>query len=145
MPLHALVLAVAVAAAPKRPVLPEDTYRLKTLTALEVAPDGRRIAYTVQLADREEDSFRQELWLADAEGRDARRLCRIEDECTDPMFSPYGTRLAYLSDRRNGTQLWVARLGEGRGRAVTDVEESIGAFDWSPDGTKIVFEKDDAY
>lgn len=145
MPLSALVLAAVMAEAPRRPVLPEDTYRLKTLTALAVSPDGTRIAYTVQRADREEDSFRQELWLADAEGRDARRLCRLEDECTDPKFSPDGTRIAYLSDRRNGTQLWVARPGTGVGRAITDVEESIGDFDWSPDGTRIVFEKGDAY
>ena len=83
MPLHALLLAVAVAAAPQRPVQPDDVYRLKTLTALDVSADGKRIAYTVETADREEDTFRQELWLADAEGRDARRLCRIEDACSE--------------------------------------------------------------
>jgi dipeptidyl aminopeptidase/acylaminoacyl peptidase len=145
MPLTSLVLAAAVAAAPKRPVLPEDTYRFKALSSLEVASDGKRIAYVLEVADADEDTFRHELWVADADGKNAKRLCRVEDECSDPTFSPDGTRLAYLSDRRNGTQLWVARLGEGRGRAITDVDESIGEFDWSPDGTRIVFQRDDAF
>jgi dipeptidyl aminopeptidase/acylaminoacyl peptidase len=145
MPLPSLVLVAVVAAAGKRPVVPDDTYRLQELSAIEVSPDGKRIAYTLELADRAGDAFHEELWIADAQGRNAKRLCRSEDSCSDPKFSPDGSHIAYLSDRKDGTQLWVARVGEGRGRAVTEVDESIGEFDWSPDGSKIVFEKDDAY
>jgi len=145
MPLAALVLAAVAAAPPRRPMIPEDTYRLKGLTALEVSPDGRKIAYALETADRESDAFKDGLWVADGTGANAKRLCRSEDSCSDPKFSPDGSRLAYLSDRKDGMQLWVARVGEGRGRAITDVAETIGEFDWSPDGSKIVFERDDAY
>src|SRR5262249_22577149 len=31
----------------KRPVTPEDTYSLRTISALDVAPDGRSLAYVV--------------------------------------------------------------------------------------------------
>jgi dipeptidyl aminopeptidase/acylaminoacyl peptidase len=142
----AVLALAAVAASPlPRAVFPDDVYRLQSVIALEISPDGRRIAYTIEIADRETDGFRDEVWIANAEGDDARRLCRAEDNCSSPKFSPDGSRLAYLSDRKNGTQIWVARSGRGSGEAVTDVDESIGAFDWSPDGTRIVFEKDDAY
>jgi WD40 repeat protein len=57
--------------------------------------------------------------------------------------SPDGKRLAYLSDANEGTQLFIAKPGDGRGHAITDVDEAIGDFDWAPDGTNLVFEKID--
>ncbi len=143
MPLAALVLAAAVAAVPKRPVLPEDIYELRRINALEVSPDGRALAYTIERADKKEDSFRHELWLADGEGKHARRVCRAVDDCTVPKFSPDGKRLAYLSNASDDTQLWIAKVGAGRGRAITDTQETIGDFDWAPDGTRIVLEKNE--
>ena len=143
MPLHALVLAAALSAGTKHPVVPEDLYALRELAALEISPDGKSLAYTIEHADKKEDSFRHEVWLSRSDGTNARRLCRAADNCTDPKFSPDGKRLAYLSDADGGSQLWVARVGEGRGRAITDSDEAIGDFDWSPDGTKLVFAKND--
>jgi dipeptidyl aminopeptidase/acylaminoacyl peptidase len=143
MPLNALVLAAALSAVPKRPVVPEDIYELKEITALEISPDGKTLAYTIMRADKSEDAFRYELWLSGTDGTNARRVCRAADDCTDPKFSPNGKRFAYLSDANGETQLWVARIGEGRGRAITDSGETIGDFDWSPDGSRIVFAKID--
>jgi len=144
MPLNALVLAAALSAAPKLPVSPETVYELKELIALEVSPDGKSLAYTIMRADKKEDAFRYELWLSGADGQNARRVCRAADDCTDPKFSPDGKRIAYLSDATGETQLWVARVGEGRGRAITDSDQTIGDFDWSHDGSKLVFAKTDA-
>ncbi len=141
MPLNALVLAAALSAVPPRPMVPEDIYALRQITALEISPDGNTLAYTIMRADKKEDAFRYELWLLGADGQEARRVCRAADDCTDPKFSPDGKRLAYRSDAGGQTQLWIARVGRGRGRAITDSEEPIGDFDWAPDGSKLVFAK----
>jgi dipeptidyl aminopeptidase/acylaminoacyl peptidase len=143
MPLHALVFVAVLSAAPQRPLLPDDVYALRSITALEISRDGRTLAYTLERADKKEDSFRHEVWVSGADGSGARRVCRAADDCTEPKFSPDGKRLAYLSDADKGTQLWVARTGDGRGRAITDVDEGVGDFDWAPDGSKIVFERMD--
>ena len=143
MAFGSLVLAAGLAAAAQHPVSPEDVYALAQINALEVSSDGKTLAYVVERADKDEDSFRHELWLADAEGRNAKRLCRSDDDCSDPKFSPDGRRLAYLSDAGDDTQIWVARVGEGRGHAITSAKETVGEFDWSPDGGRIVFEQED--
>jgi dipeptidyl aminopeptidase/acylaminoacyl peptidase len=143
MPIHCVILAAVLSAAAKRPVTPEDVYAFKEITAIEVSPDGKTLAYTIERADRKEDSFRHELWLMSSEGTGARRVCRPADDCTDPKFSPDGKRVAYLSDANDTTQLWIARVGEGRGHAITDLREAIGDFDWSPDGGRLVFTKGD--
>jgi dipeptidyl aminopeptidase/acylaminoacyl peptidase len=144
MSLGFLLLATSVSALGPRPVSPEDVYALKQISEVEISPDGKTLAYTLERADRGEDSFRHELWLADANGGSPRRLCRVDDDCSDPKFSPDGARLAYVSDAGSDTRLWVAKVGDGRGRAITAAGETIGEFDWSPDGTKIVYERQDA-
>jgi dipeptidyl aminopeptidase/acylaminoacyl peptidase len=143
MPLAVLGLVAALSAAPKRPLLPEDVYELATIGALEVSPDGRTIAYVIERADKGEDSFRHELWLADAEGKGARRVCPKQDDCTDPKFSPDGKHVAYLSDADDIAQLWVARVSGGGRRAITKGKVAVSDFDWAPDGAKLVVVKDD--
>ena len=144
MTFGSLVLAAGMAVTARYPVTPEDVYALAQIHALDVSSDGKTLAYEVERADRKEDSFRHELWLSDAAGKSAKRLCRADDDCSAPKFSPDGRRLAYLSDAGEATQIWVAKTGEGRGRAVTTARQAIGEFDWSPDGTRIVFEQRDS-
>jgi len=143
MPLAVLGLIAALSSADKRPMRPDDVYALAAISALEVSPDGSTLAYTLERADKKEDSFRHELWTADADGRNARRICPTVDECTDPKFSPDGKRLAYISDAGGTEQLWITRASGGRGRAVTRAKEAISEFDWSPDGSRLVVVKDD--
>lgn len=144
--LFAMALAATVAAvSPPRPVRPTDVYRIRAIDGIEVSPDGRTLAISIERADREDDAFRHEVLLTDALGRNGRPLCRPDVECTDPRFSPDGTKIAYLSDEKDDTQLWVARVASRRGRPVTDGSEPPLDFDWSPDGTKLVFARLDAY
>jgi dipeptidyl aminopeptidase/acylaminoacyl peptidase len=144
MPLAALVLVAALSPAPKRPVIPDDVYALAGISSLEVSPDGKTLAYVIERADRSEDSFRHELWLADALGQNARRLCSQQTDCTEPRFSPDGKRVAYLSDANETQQLWVARVAGGGKRAVTSGDVGVSEFDWAPDGKTLVVVKNDA-
>jgi dipeptidyl aminopeptidase/acylaminoacyl peptidase len=143
MPLASFALVAALSAAPQRPVLPEDVYEIAGIAALEVSPDGKALAYVIERADKAEDSFRHELWLADAEGKNARRVCAKQTDCTVPRFSPDGKRLAYLSDADTVEQLWVARVAGGGKHAITSGKEAVSDFDWAPDGAKLVFVKSD--
>jgi dipeptidyl aminopeptidase/acylaminoacyl peptidase len=143
MPLALFGLVAALSAAPQRPVGPDDVYALAGMSSLEVSPDGKMLAYVIERADRTEDSFRHELWLTDAQGQNARRVCPKQTDCTEPKFSPDGKRLAYLSDADETQQLWVARVGGGGKRAITSGDVGVSEFDWAPDGTKLVIVKND--
>jgi len=96
--LAAAARATAARPAAPRPVVPEDTYRIQVVRGIEVSPDAKTLAITVERADETENSFRHNVLLMGAEGGSVRALCRPETECTDPKFSPDGTRIAWLSD-----------------------------------------------
>ena len=143
MPLASLVLAAALPASAPRPVAPEDVYRIASITDLEVSPDGTKLAYTIRHADKAEDGFRYELFVADAEGKNPRRVCSEDDDCTNPKFSPDGKRIAYISEDDDADQVFVAKVAGGRGRAITKGKESISEVEWSPDGSQLVVVRDD--
>lgn len=142
----ALTLAAIVASSiPPRPVVPDDVFLFRTLSSLEVSPDGKTLVYGIVRADDRDDDFVYELWSMPAEGGKPKLLCDAERSCTRPRFSPDGKSLAWLERDDEATQLVVAKTGSKRGRRVTSGEESVSDYDWSPDGTSLVFARNDPY
>jgi dipeptidyl aminopeptidase/acylaminoacyl peptidase len=144
--LLALSLAAIVASPiPPRRLVPEDVFLFRTLSSLEVSPDGKTLVYGIERADDQEDEFVYELWSMPADGGKPKRICDAERSCRRPRFSQDGSKLAWLESDGEATQIVVAKAGSKRGRMVTSGDESAGDFDWSPDGTSLVFTRNDPY
>jgi len=96
-------------------------------------PDGDRLAF---LAERETD-------LARRVGRDGAE----DDGRTDANADGDGADAAdagAADDRKPDRQLWLFDLARGGdARQVTDREEGVQGFDWSPDGDRLVIEARD--
>ncbi len=72
--------------------------RLMNTSYLEYAPrfsaDGRRMTY-VTWSDAEKGA----VWIADADGSDARRITTVPDQYANPVFSSDGAKVAFLKGR----------------------------------------------
>ena len=144
--LLALTLAAAAAGSiPPRPVLPADVYLFRSLSSLEISPDGTTLVYGIERADDREDSFRYELWTMTADGGKPRRVCDEDTDCTRPRFSPDGSKLAWLESDDEATQIMVAKVGAKKGKAVTHGADDVVDYDWSPDGESLVFTRVDPF
>ena len=136
-----------------RPPTPDDLYRLRIPTDPHLSPDGRLAALTVQVAAPKRDGYRHAVWLVPTDGSaPARRVTLGARHDTHPRFSPDGTVLAFLSDRRplveeepdapkdreDGTQVHLLPLAGGEARRLTDLPRGVDAFAWSPDGRSLV-------
>src|SRR5881397_2996598 len=97
----------------KRGVRPKDLYLLRTVVDPQVSPDGKRVAYVVTWPDRDADETRMSVYIASTDGRArARRFTQGNKDHT-PRWSPDGRHLAFVSDRGEKNQLFVAPGDEG--------------------------------
>ncbi|WP_052507843.1 S9 family peptidase [Sphingomonas hengshuiensis] len=147
------------------PVTPADIMALRDMRDVEISPDGRTILFTVQAQMATFTPDQRTIWSVPADGSaPARRFITSAGADDSPRWSPDGRAIAFVSDRKNplaGTaptgltftsdldpadrapvaprQLWrIARDG-GEAVPLTALPGDIGAFAWSPDGTRIAF------
>lgn len=119
----------------------EEQISLRSIGAVQLSPDGKTIAYTVQATDWNENRYDTEIWLV-REGEPPFQLTNNpKNSSTGPLFSPDGKWISFLSDRGNKNQIYVMRTAGGEARAMTREEESISSYEWHPDGKRFVFTK----
>jgi dipeptidyl aminopeptidase/acylaminoacyl peptidase len=130
----------------KRPVAIDDIYRTQQVANPQCSPDGKWVAYTLTVTDRDADKRRTSIWMVNWDGTHDVQLTNGLDGDSSPRWSPDGNYLAFLSARPAGAkkQIWLLdRLG-GEARQLTNVSGEIGAYAWSPDSSKIVLEMSDS-
>lgn len=106
----------------------------------QVSPDGSKIAYVHITVDEDKDNYRSSIWLADAGTGRLKQITLGDARDTSPRWSPDGTRLAFLSNRRGSpAQIYVLSMDGGEARQITKIKNGASSIDWSPDGRFIAF------
>jgi len=108
---------------------------------VQLSPDGRLAAYTVNSLHLSTNDYDTVIWAVTTDGSGVpRQLTRgtgAKGRPGDraPRFSPDSSRLAFLSDRGGGAEVWLLDLvGGGEAQQVTRLGGSVSALSWSPDG-----------
>jgi Tol biopolymer transport system component/C-terminal processing protease CtpA/Prc len=80
-----------------------------------------------------------DIWTVPAVGGEARLLVSHPATESRPLYSPDGTRLAFISTRTGGGDIYVLQLRTGELKRITfdDVRSALDA--WSPDGKYLYF------
>src|SRR5262249_37020674 len=117
MALPTLLLSLLAASAP--PSTPAEMMRLQRLADPQVSPDGRWIAYQATQIDATSWARNADIWVVPAAGGPPRRITEDPKSDTRPRWSPDGRRLAFLSKRDGGSQVWTVEISGGAVREVT--------------------------
>ncbi len=122
-----------------------DYLRMKSVGAVQISPDGARVAYTVVMNDVPRRPVK-ELWVMTLADGKSVRIASGSESAGDPEWSPDGRWIAYPASAGEKTSLYVARPDGSGERALGEVVSSNSpltyegrAIAWSPDASRIAF------
>ena len=117
----------------------KDLFNLEYAANPMAMPDGKRVVYERRSMDIMTDSVRRNLWVASLDGKQQSPLLSDSENYFSPVFSPDGSKMAYLSTREGNVQIYWLDLATGNTARVTDVPISPNNISFSPDGNQIAF------
>jgi dipeptidyl aminopeptidase/acylaminoacyl peptidase len=112
-------------------------FDLERVSNAQISPDGARIVYTRQQANKIEDRWDSALWIMNVDGSQHRFLTKG----SNPRWSSDGKRILYIADGEpRGPQIFVRWIDtDGPATQVTRATDKLADARWSPDGKSIAF------
>nr|WP_228517543.1 S9 family peptidase [Aliidiomarina indica] len=130
-----LLSASALAENNVRPLQYDDVFLLEFASDPAPAPNGQTIVFVRNWMDRMQDRRRSTLWTVNADGSNLQALTSKEQNASQPVWSPDGSRIAYVADG----QIHMYWVESGRQAQISHLQQGPGNLTWSPDGRWIAF------
>ena len=83
-------------------------------------------------------SYHGDIWIADGDGSNPRRLTAHVARDTVPRFSPDGKMIAFDSDRNGNDDVWVVSVDGGQPKQITFSSTGDSVRYWTPDGKGVI-------
>jgi dipeptidyl aminopeptidase/acylaminoacyl peptidase len=144
-----LVLGSAVAISAADTVFaPDDHYRIKTASDVQLSPDGTRLAFVENSIDRQANRNVSRVWLMTIATHALTPLTPEAGSDTSPRWSPDGSSLALLSTVDEKPAVVIANARDGSRRTLVHYQSTteplayLGVGEqiaWSPDGKRLAY------
>ena len=120
------------------PLQPADTVQFVGASDAQPSPDGTRIAYVATTLDSRADVVRTRVHLIDPDGHPIGPIGDLGANALHPRWSPDGSLLAFVTDARDGRQVWVTAVPGGDAVQLTRISGGLSAPPvWSPDSRSL--------
>jgi len=121
----------------KRGLTAEDLYRFVWVGAPDVSRADGRIVYTQRTVKESRDGYVTRIRAISADGQTVTVFTSGEEDAA-PKWSPEGSRLAFTRKHEGKRQIWLLPASGGEAQVLTALPNGVGAYQWSPDGSKLL-------
>lgn len=146
---HAVRVALALlltlpALAAKRPIEPEDYFRIQEVVDAEISPDGNWIAYVIEKNDRKLETYGQ-VYLMSTRDKITRLISDPAANDGSIRWKRDSSAFGFLSSKSGHTSIWMAQTS-GRKQLLAQADNTNHVLPstgyrlaWSPDGRQLAY------
>ena len=131
-----ILASLLVAAEPENTLTPQVLWEIDRIGAPLIAPCGTRVIAPVTEYDIKENKGETRLWLFPIGGEGQRPLTQKGSSAGQAVFSPCGSRLAFVT-RRDGDeagQIYLLPMdGPGEAERLSEIPTGVSAMKWAGD------------
>ena len=117
----------------------EEVFSLQSAGEPVISPDGNHVVFQVSSTDWKNNQYDTELWISKNGDEPFQLTNSPGNNSYNPKWSPDSKWIAFISKRGEKNQIQIIRAAGGEAIQLTDTDEDISDFEWSPDGRKIAF------
>jgi dipeptidyl aminopeptidase/acylaminoacyl peptidase len=136
------ILPIITIAQSKRPMSFDDLISIKRVGDAQISPDGKYIAYVVNVIDKNANQGKRSVCIMATAGDAQPRCLNSAGNNDSPRWSRDGKYLAFLSTREGAPQIYLADTQGDNARKITSLPEGVADFVWSPDGKMFALTSD---
>lgn len=128
-----------VSMAQKKPMTTDDGLDMINLSGAYISPDGTKIIYGKSKLDWDKNKRKTTYHIVSSDGAHTWQYIG-EDGASDIKYSPDGMYLSFKRSVEKKSQLFLMRTMGGEAVQLTKHKSSVGAYKWTADSKRIVFE-----
>ncbi|MGH9315152.1 MAG: S41 family peptidase, partial [Vicinamibacterales bacterium] len=110
-----------------------------TTFAAQVLAEARLVRYPHYHGGRIVFTYLADIWTADENGQNVRRITVHRARDVYPRFSPDGKWIAFSSDRNGNLDVFIVPVNGGMPKALTAHSSDDTVLGWAPDSKAILF------
>ena len=130
----------------KQQIRISDIYRFKLVSDPQISPEGKQIAFVVEIMHKKDKKYYTNLYLIPTRGGRVRKLTHGKKNDRCPRWSPHGKTVAFISKREGAgskdpsDQIWLLPMEGGEAYPLTKLPRGeVSVLKWSADSKSIGF------
>ena len=117
----------------------EALQALGRVTSPIISPDKKKVLYGISYESVEQNRSNNELYVMNIDGSENTRITKTPRSEANAVWIAGGSKIAFLYPENGVMQLWTMNADGSDRKIVSNVENGVNGFVFSPDETKVLF------